>query len=83
MNARTMMIAAAALICASNAATEPTKPEGREAAATTNRPTSVVLASAEQAQTPVPNNSEQAAAPVKRPRLGRVTTCRCGDQTQR
>ncbi len=83
MHARKLMIAAAALICASNASSEPTKPESREAASTTNRPAPVVLASAEQVQTPVPNNSEQAAAPVKRPRVGRVTTCRCGDQIQR
>jgi hypothetical protein len=83
MHVRRLTLAAAVLACASVATAEPAKPEAREANANTSRPAAVVLASAEQPQTPAPANSEQAAAPVKRPRVGRVTTCRCGDQGQR
>ena len=82
MRVRTLTIAATVLTCASIATAEPAKPEAREPSGNATRP-AVVLASAEQAQTPAPANSEQAAAPVKRPRVGRVTTCRCGDQIQR
>jgi hypothetical protein len=39
----------------------------------------VVLASADQVGD-VQASADQPAAPVKRPRAARVTTCRCGDQ---
>ena len=83
MHARTLLIAAAVLTGASLASAEPVKPEAREANANTSRPSAVVLAAAEQTQTPTPANSDQSVTPVKRPRVGRVTTCRCGDQAQR
>ena len=78
MHARSLVIAAAALTCATIAAAEPVKPEARDVGANASRPAAVVLASADQVKTPVPN-AEQTPAPVKR-RVGRVTTCRCGDQ---
>jgi hypothetical protein len=83
MHARSLMIAAAALTCASIAAAEPAKPAPREASANTSRPAAVVLASAEQVSTPVQAAQDPNAAPVKPVRHGRVTTCRCGDQVQR
>lgn len=79
MHARSLVIAAAALTCATIAAAEPVKPQAREVSDNASRPAAVVLASADQVKTPVPANAEQTPAPVKR-RIGRVTTCRCGDQ---
>jgi len=38
----------------------------------------VVLASADQVPAPPPHE-QQVTAPAKHPRVGRVTTCRCGD----
>ena len=82
MHARSLLIAAVALTCASIAAAEPTKPMARETNANTTRPAAVMLASAEQVPTPVPAATQDPnAAPVKPVRHGRVTTCRCGDQT--
>ena len=82
MHARSLLIAAAALTYASIAAAEPAKPEVRDANANATRPAAVVLASADQIPTPVPASAQDPnAAPVKPVRHGRVTTCRCGDQT--
>jgi len=83
MHARSLLIVAAALTCASIAAAEPTKPVGREANATPARPAAVMLASAEQVPTPIPAAVQDPnAAPAKPVRRGRVTTCRCADQVQ-
>lgn len=81
MHARSLLIAAAALTLASIAAAEPAKPVAREANANTSRPAAVVLASAEQIPTPVSTVQDPNAAPAKPVRRGRVTTCRCADQT--
>ena len=83
MNARFVMIAAAALTIAANAAAEPPKVEAREASQPANRPAEVLLASAEQIRTPTPTADQPSATPVKRPRAARVTTCRCGDPQQK
>jgi hypothetical protein len=80
MHARSLLIAAAALTCASIAAAEPAKPVVRDANANTGRPAAVVLASAEQVQAPLQVPQDPNAAPAKPARRGRVTTCRCGDQ---
>jgi hypothetical protein len=82
MHARSLLIAAAALTIASIAAAEPAKPPAREGNANATRPAAVMLASAEQIPTQVPTATQDAnAAPAKPVRHGRVTTCRCGDQT--
>jgi hypothetical protein len=81
MHARSLLIAAAALTVASVAAAEPAKPEAAKANANASRPAAVVLASADQVSTPVPTAQDPNAAPAKPARRGRVTTCRCGDQT--
>jgi hypothetical protein len=83
MHARSLLIAAAALTLASTAAAEPAKPGAREANANPSRPAAVMLASAEQVATPVPTAQDPNAAPAKPARRGRVTTCRCADQTTR
>ena len=80
MHARTLMIVSAALTIATSVAAEPPKLEAREANPPVSRPAPVILASADQVQSPAPTNPEQAQPPVKRPRVGRVTTCRCADQ---
>jgi hypothetical protein len=79
MRARTLMVAAVVLIVATSVAAEPAKPEAREAKPPVSRPAPVILASADQVQPPAPA-TPQAQPTVKRPRLGRVTTCRCADQ---
>ena len=82
MHARSLLIVAATVTCASIAAAEPAKPVSREANASPVRPTAVMLASAERIPTPIPAAAEDPnAAPAKPVRQGRVTTCRCADQT--
>jgi hypothetical protein len=76
MLARFVTIAAAALTVAAPAAAEPARPQTQETAQPASRP--IVLASADAVKTPAAASDQQ--APVKRPRVGRVTTCRCGDQ---
>jgi hypothetical protein len=77
MHARFVPIAAAMLFGSAAFAAEPVKPAAQPATQPQPRPTEVVLASAD--QVPAPASHEQAAAPAKHPRVGRVTTCRCGD----
>ena len=83
MYSRYLMIASAALAVAGAAAAEPAKPADQPAAQpATNQPVKAVLASAEQVvPTPSAVADAQAAAPVKKPRAARVTTCRCAGQT--
>jgi hypothetical protein len=78
MHARFVPIAAAMLVGSAAFAAEPVKPAAQAATQAQPRPTEVVLASADQVPAPAPRE-QQAAAPAKRPRAGRVTTCRCGD----
>ena len=74
MLARSIIIAAM-LTTACAAYAEPSKPQGQEASQASSRP--LVLASAEAVKAPVAAAGQQ--APAKRPRVARVTTCRCGD----
>jgi hypothetical protein len=78
MSVRLLVIAAAVTI-GTSAAAEPPKTTARETGQAASRPVEVVLASADQVRTPG-QVAQQSPAPAKRPRVGRVTTCRCGDQ---
>ena len=77
MNAR-FILTAAALLSAAPAIAQPAMTEA--AAQPQSRPVQVVMASAEQVG--MPTAGQQANAPVKRARVARVTTCRCGDPQQ-
>lgn len=68
------IVIAAALNAATAASAEPSKPQVQQASQPSSRP--IVLASAE--AKPAPAAADQ-QAPAKRPRVARVTTCRCGD----
>jgi hypothetical protein len=81
MRIRSLIIAAAALTFTAAVPAEPPKRDSVDSAKPTNRPVEVVFASAEQVRAPAQTAQEQTAAPVKK-RTGRVTTCRCGNQTQ-
>ena len=80
MNARFILIAAAALMSASALAAEPCEGSCAEPPAQPQHQPQpqVVLASAEDAHAPTPAD-QQSPTPPKR-RIARVTTCRCGDQ---
>ncbi len=78
MNSRLIMIVAATLTSATVFAAEPSKPAPQSPARPELAPPKVVLASADVAPASAPA-SQQAPATPKR-RIGRVTTCRCGDQ---
>jgi hypothetical protein len=79
MHARLMVIAAAALVAGTPTFAEPVKPRDAQPVQPASRPATVVLASADQIAEQAPTGEQQAAR-VKRPRVARVTTCRCGDQ---
>jgi hypothetical protein len=79
MQARLMIIAAAALTIATSAFAAPAKTHGAPQPQSATPPAEVVLASADTVRDVAPS-ADQPAAPVKRPRVARVTTCRCGDQ---
>lgn len=78
MSARFVLIAAIAL-AGGPAYAAPAKPAPQPPSQPQRAPHDVVLASADNVSTP-PANSQQAPAAPKR-RIGRVTTCRCGDQS--
>ncbi len=84
MHGRFLMIATAVLAAtATSAAAEPAKPAPQPAAQQGNRPPEIIMASAEQVQAPAPLAGQaQEAAPAKRPRAARVTSCRCAGQNQ-
>jgi hypothetical protein len=77
MHARFVLIAAT-LIGANAFAAEPHKAPDRSTAQPQTAAPALVLASAEAVRTPAPAD-QSAPAQAKRPRVGRVTTCRCGD----
>ena len=77
MNARFVLISAA-LMSASAFAAESPKPTVQPADHRQPAPAQVVLASAGEAHS-APSEA-QSPTPAKRPRLARVTTCRCGGQ---
>jgi hypothetical protein len=60
------------------AVAEPPKAEVARSAPPQERPAEVVLASADAVHAPAPEGARSTPAPAKR-RIGRVTTCRCGD----
>lgn len=62
------------------AAVEPAKAPVRTADQPAEQDVEVVLAAADEVRTPA-GTDRQTAAPAKRERRARVTTCRCGDQT--
>jgi hypothetical protein len=79
MRARLLMVATIGLFAAGAVAAEPAKAPVRKADQPAEQPVPVVVAAADQARAPA--TAEQVpAAPVKRERRARVTTCRCGDQ---
>lgn len=83
MHTRYLLIAAAALAMTTNAVAEPAKPVPQPATQPAERPAEIMMASAEQVQTPAPIAAQaQESAPVKRPRAARVTSCRCAGQNQ-
>jgi hypothetical protein len=80
MNARFILIAAAALTSVGASAAEPSKPAQQPSAQPQHASPQVVLASAAQV-TPAPDDQQaQPTATPPKKRVGRVTTCRCGDQ---
>jgi hypothetical protein len=78
MRMRALIVSAAVLTIPCSAVAEPPKaPQPRPAA----RTAPVIFASADQLPArPVPVAA--ANTPAKRPRVGRVTTCRCGSDPQ-
>ena len=79
MQARLLIIAATAMAITTSAFAEPAKPHTAQSPQAATPPAEVVLASAETVRATAPS-ADQPAVPVKRPRVARVTTCRCGDQ---
>jgi len=75
------MIAAAVLTAGSAVAAEPAKAPAQAAAQPGNRSAPVMLASADQVPTPAPTD-QATPQQVKPHRAARVTTCRCGGQTE-
>ena len=73
-----LMIAVAALTIGTTAFAEPARTDSHSNPPT-NRPASIVLASAEAAQAPAPEADQPPPSPAKPRRAARVTTCRCGD----
>jgi hypothetical protein len=78
MRARLMIIAATALTVGTSALADPPKSREAQAAQPASPPAQVLMASVESGD-PAPA-ADQAPPPVKRPRVARVTSCRCGDQ---
>ena len=78
MHARFVLIAAAALFSGSAFAAEPVKPAVQPTAQQQPAQPQIVLASTDDVRVPS-TTDQQAQAGPKRPRVGRVTTCRCGD----
>ena len=80
MHARFVLIAAAISLSGTAFAAEPVKPPVQPAVQQQQPALAqVVLASADDVRVPSPTDQQPQSAP-KRPRVGRVTTCRCGDE---
>ena len=79
MTVRFVLIAAATMITASPISAEPPKAPAHPQTQPQSPPAQVVLASADEAGAPSAGTDQQSTPPVKRPRVARVTTCRCGD----
>lgn len=78
MHAR-LMIIAATLTMGTPALADPPKTHDAPAAQAASSPAQVVLAAADESRDSAAATDQPAPA-VKRPRVARVTTCRCGDQ---
>lgn len=78
MHARFVLIAAAALMSTSAFAADPTSPAPQPPARPESSTPKVVLASANIEQPSTPSTQQAPATPKRR--VGRVTSCRCGDQ---
>ena len=85
MNARpSALIVAASLVLAWPAAAEQSEPaKAQQASQPAEQRAPAVLASADAVKLPTALKAGDAAAPAKKPRAARVTTCRCGDVNQR
>ena len=81
MHSRITIIAAAALLASAGASAQPVKTPVPERNTSLNRTTPVVLASADRIVAPASAQVTNAGQ-AKRPRVGRVTTCRCGGDPQ-
>lgn len=79
MRSRLLIVAVSGLSFAAAAAAEPAKAPVRKAEQPAEQAAPIVIASADEVRTPA--TAQQAAAPAKRERRARVTTCRCGDQS--
>jgi len=79
MHARFVIIAAATLAGGTAFAAEPAKPQVRQPDQAEAHRAQIVLASADSAQPGTAIDQHAQPAP-RRARVGRVTTCRCGDQ---
>ena len=80
MRAHLLIVAVAGLSFGAAVAAEPAKAPVRKAEHPVERPSPVVVAAVDEVRT-APVADQAAAAPAKRERKARVTTCRCGDQT--
>jgi hypothetical protein len=78
MHARLALFAAAALLSANAFAAEPHKAPEHPPAQPQAASPALVLASADGVRTSAPAD-QSTNPPLKRPIVGRVTTCRCGD----
>ena len=81
MRAHLLIVAVGGLSLAAAAAAEPAKAPVQKASQPDNRPTEVVIASADTVRPDVAVGTPDGAAPVKRVRKARVNSCRCGDQS--
>ena len=82
MRARLLVGAVAGLSVAAAGAPEPAKAPVSKAQQPADKPVAVVVAAVEEVPAPVAADEQPAAAPAKRARKARVTSCRCGDQTK-
>jgi hypothetical protein len=74
---RIALIVAAATLVTAPALAEPHKPVSRDSQPQ-QRSAPVILAAAETPPAPTADSGQQSQTPAKR-RVGRITTCRCGD----
>jgi hypothetical protein len=79
MTARLMVIAVATLSLSAFAGAAAPNAVPADTNRAPSRPADLVLASAEAVHAPDQVQAQPQAAPVKRVRVARVTTCRCGD----
>ena len=81
MDVRSLTVAMAMLSVSTTAFADPAKAPVHKADQPANQAPSVEIASADDAATDVATEQQPAADPAKPVRHARVTTCRCGDQT--